>query len=158
MAKAGFRIMDSDIHVDEPHDLWDRYLEPRFKDRAPRFAAIDGSHMNGWQFEGKVFPAFFDRPERRRLGRIRREKARARHLETGRLEELTLFDPATGKARRGWAPPKDQATRIPGGTIPLGGDRVILTPPRDERPFAADPTPAEQQTRRAAAVSLLLGR
>jgi hypothetical protein len=75
-----------------------------------------------------------------------------------RLEELTLFDPATGKARRGWAPPKDQATRIPGGTIPLGGDRVILTPPRDERPFAADPTPAEQQTRRAAAVSLLLGR
>src|SRR5262249_2473919 len=58
MAKGGFKVMDSDIHVDEPHDLWDRYLEPRFRDRAPRFAAIDGSHMNGWQFEGKVFPAF----------------------------------------------------------------------------------------------------
>src|SRR5262249_10885870 len=78
MATGGFKVMDSDIHVDEPHDLWDRYLEPRFRDRAPRFAAIDGSHTNGWQFEGKVFPAFFDRPERRRLGRIRREKARAR--------------------------------------------------------------------------------
>jgi predicted TIM-barrel fold metal-dependent hydrolase len=87
MSKGGFKVMDSDIHVDEPHDLWDRYLEPRFKDRAPRFAAIDGSHMNGWQFEGKVFPAFFDRPERRRLGRIRREKARARHLETGRYKD-----------------------------------------------------------------------
>ncbi|HZO41385.1 MAG TPA: amidohydrolase family protein [Methylomirabilota bacterium] len=87
MAKGGFKVMDSDIHVDEPHDLWDRYLEPRFKDRAPRFAAIDGSHSNGWQFEGKVFPAFFDRPERRRLGRIRREKARARHLETGRYKD-----------------------------------------------------------------------
>src|SRR5207302_1110813 len=84
MAKGGFKVMDSDIHVDEPHDLWDRYLEPRFRDRAPRFAAIDGSHSNGWQFEGKVFPAFFDRPERRRLGRIRREKALARHLETRR--------------------------------------------------------------------------
>jgi len=87
MAKGGFKVMDSDIHVDEPHDLWDRYLEPRFKDRAPRFAAIDGSHTNGWQFEGKVFPAFFDRPERRRFGRIRREKALARHLETGRYKE-----------------------------------------------------------------------
>jgi uncharacterized protein len=80
-------VMDSDIHVDEPHDLWDRYLEPRFRDRAPRFAAIDGSHTNGWQFEGKVFPAFFDRPERRRFGRIRREKARARHLATGRYKD-----------------------------------------------------------------------
>jgi predicted TIM-barrel fold metal-dependent hydrolase len=87
MAKGGFKVMDSDIHVDEPHDLWDRYLEPRFKGRAPRFAAIDGSHTNGWQFEGKVFPAFFDRPERRRFGRIRREKALARHLETGRYKD-----------------------------------------------------------------------
>ena len=87
MAKGGFKVMDSDIHVDEPHDLWDRYLEPRFKDRAPRFAAIDGSHTNGWQFEGRVFPAFFDRPERRRFGRIRREKALARHLETGRYKD-----------------------------------------------------------------------
>jgi predicted TIM-barrel fold metal-dependent hydrolase len=87
MAKGGFKVMDSDIHVDEPHDLWDRYMEPRFKDRAPRFAAIDGSHTNGWQFEGKVFPAFFDRPERRRFGRIRREKALVRHLETGRYKD-----------------------------------------------------------------------
>ena len=87
MAKGGFKVMDSDIHVDEPHDLWDRYLEPRFRDRAPKFTAIDGSHTNGWQFEGKVFPAFFDRPERRRFGRIRREKARARHLATGRYKD-----------------------------------------------------------------------
>src|SRR5258705_9586531 len=87
MAKGQFKVMDSDIHVDEPHDLWLKYIEPRFKDRAPRFAPIDGSHTNGWQFEGKVFPAFFDRPERRRLGHIRREKARARHLATGRYKD-----------------------------------------------------------------------
>src|SRR5256886_14545616 len=87
MAKGAFKVMNSAIHVDEPPDLWDRYLEPRFKDRAPRFAAIDGSHSNGWQFEGKVFPAFFDRPERRRLGRIRREKARPRPLATGRYND-----------------------------------------------------------------------
>ena len=84
MTKDGFTVMDSDIHVLEPHDLWLRYIEPRFKDRAPRFAPIDGSNTDGWQFEGKVFPAFFDRPERRRLARIRREKARARHVASGR--------------------------------------------------------------------------
>src|SRR4030095_7285736 len=87
MAKGGFKVMDSDIHVDEPHDLWLRYMEPRFRDRAPRFSPIDGSHMNGWQFEVKVSPAFFDRPERRRLGLIRREKARGRHLAMGRYKD-----------------------------------------------------------------------
>jgi predicted TIM-barrel fold metal-dependent hydrolase len=89
MAKAGFRIMDSDIHVLEPHDLWVRYMEPAFRDRAPRFAPIEGSAYEGWQFDGKVFPAFFDRPDRLRLARVRKEKARVRHLATGRYRDPT---------------------------------------------------------------------
>ena len=35
MAKNGFKIMDSDMHVVEPADLWQRYIDPAFKDRAP---------------------------------------------------------------------------------------------------------------------------
>ena len=97
MAKAGFRIMDSDIHVLEPHDLWVRYMEPAFRDRAPRFAPIEGSAYEGWQFDGKVFPAFVDRPDRRRLARVRKDKARVRHLATGRYrdpaEDLPGGDP-----------------------------------------------------------------
>ena len=97
MAKGNLRVMDSDIHVVEPHDLWLKYIDPRFRDRAPRFEPIAGSEMEGWQFEGKVFPAFFDRPERRRLGAIRRQKARARHVATGRYrdakEDLKGNDP-----------------------------------------------------------------
>jgi predicted TIM-barrel fold metal-dependent hydrolase len=97
MAKGSLRVMDSDIHVVEPHDLWLKYIAPRFRDRAPRFEPIAGSEMEGWQFEGKVFPAFFDRPERRRLGAIRRQKARARHVATGRYrdakEDLKGNDP-----------------------------------------------------------------
>jgi predicted TIM-barrel fold metal-dependent hydrolase len=97
MARDGFKIVDSDIHVVEPHDLWERYMEPRFKDRAPRFASIEGSATEGWQFEGRVFPAYLDRPERRRLARIRREKARARHVASGRYrdpaEDLRGDDP-----------------------------------------------------------------
>ncbi len=97
MAKHGFKVMDSDIHVVEPRDLWLRYMEPRFKDRAPRFQTIDGSNIEGWQFEGKVFPAFLERPERRRLARVRREKARVRHVAIGRYrnpsEDLKGDDP-----------------------------------------------------------------
>ena len=96
MAKAGFKVMDSDIHVLEPHDLWVRYMEPAFRDRAPRFAPIEGSAYEGWQFDGKVFPAFFDRPDRRRLARVRKDKARVRHLATGRYrdpaEDLPCLD------------------------------------------------------------------
>ena len=83
--KQGFKVMDSDIHVQEPHDLWDRYIESRFKDRAPRFTDIpDGSSPGVWRFEGKVFPAYIDRPERQRLAKIRRRKAHRRHEELGR--------------------------------------------------------------------------
>ena len=35
MAKQGFRVADSDMHVLEPADLWLNYIEPRFKARAP---------------------------------------------------------------------------------------------------------------------------
>jgi predicted TIM-barrel fold metal-dependent hydrolase len=81
----GFKVMDSDIHVQEPHDLWARYIEPRFKERAPQFTDIpDGSSPGVWRFEGKVFPAYIDRPERQRLAKVRRRKAHDRHEELGR--------------------------------------------------------------------------
>ena len=35
MAKRGFRIMDSDMHIIEPPDLWQRYIAPEFRDGAP---------------------------------------------------------------------------------------------------------------------------
>ena len=36
MAKNGFRVFDSDMHVMEPPDLWERYIAPEFKSIAPR--------------------------------------------------------------------------------------------------------------------------
>jgi predicted TIM-barrel fold metal-dependent hydrolase len=35
MAKNGFRVLDSDMHVVEPVDLWPRYIDPAYRDRAP---------------------------------------------------------------------------------------------------------------------------
>jgi predicted TIM-barrel fold metal-dependent hydrolase len=35
MAKNGFKVMDSDLHVMEPPDLWQRYIDKAYADRAP---------------------------------------------------------------------------------------------------------------------------
>jgi len=36
MAKNGFKAMDSDMHVFEPADLWQRYIDRKYLDRAPK--------------------------------------------------------------------------------------------------------------------------
>ncbi len=35
MAKNGFQVVDSDMHVLEPWDLWPRYIDAEFKEQAP---------------------------------------------------------------------------------------------------------------------------
>ena len=36
MAKNGYRIFDSDMHIMEPPDLWEKYIDPEFKSMAPK--------------------------------------------------------------------------------------------------------------------------
>jgi predicted TIM-barrel fold metal-dependent hydrolase len=36
MAKNGFLVFDSDMHIMEPPDLWERYIAPEFRGLAPR--------------------------------------------------------------------------------------------------------------------------
>ena len=36
MAKNGFSIFDSDMHIMEPRDLWERYIDPQYLSMAPR--------------------------------------------------------------------------------------------------------------------------
>ena len=36
MAKNGFKMIDAEMHVMEPADLWQRYIDPEFRERAPR--------------------------------------------------------------------------------------------------------------------------
>ncbi|WP_255949508.1 amidohydrolase family protein [Streptomyces odontomachi] len=44
-APHGFRVIDADGHVMEPDSMWTEYIDPAFRDRAPRRAAQDGE---GW--------------------------------------------------------------------------------------------------------------
>lgn len=36
MAKNGFRVFDSDMHIMEPPDLWENYTDAAFRDQVPR--------------------------------------------------------------------------------------------------------------------------
>src|SRR5256885_16754175 len=40
--KDGLRFVDCDMHIMEPVDLFDRYLDPRFKDRVTTTVGGDG--------------------------------------------------------------------------------------------------------------------
>lgn len=42
MAKFGLKWMDSDMHLCEPVDLWDDYIDPQFKEWLPRWSGEVG--------------------------------------------------------------------------------------------------------------------
>ncbi|PZC47949.1 MAG: putative metal-dependent hydrolase, TIM-barrel fold [Chloroflexi bacterium] len=46
VAKNGFKVIDSDMHIIEPVDLWERYIDPAFKDRAPMGTARSAGDLN----------------------------------------------------------------------------------------------------------------
>ena len=51
MAKKGFKVFDSDMHIMEPPDLWERYIDPEFRDQAPR-----GRTSDNVRDLGTIFP------------------------------------------------------------------------------------------------------
>ena len=55
MTQLGFRVMDSDMHVCEPPDLWPDYIEPAYLDRAP-IGLPRGPRDFGLMVEGRTIP------------------------------------------------------------------------------------------------------
>ncbi len=99
MAKQGFRVMDSDLHVVEPSTLWEEYLDPRFRGRLTRVSTSDGQMRA--QVDGKVLPPYADRPERQRAWSLR------------------MRGPAWERLRRG-TPPKEVLEAMDTEGIDLG--------------------------------------
>lgn len=63
MAKNGYRVLDSDLHLMEPPDLYERYLEPAYRHRAPRATYKRPGHYAGWVLEGQLIPPWIRNPE-----------------------------------------------------------------------------------------------
>src|SRR5688572_29530571 len=45
MSKNSIRVIDVDGHVREADDLWERYLEPPFRTRAPRIERVPNGQL-----------------------------------------------------------------------------------------------------------------
>ena len=83
MAKHGFKMIDAEMHVMEPVDLWERYIDPEFKARAPRRLSerrwdirtvVEGEVMAS--MPGGDWPAFSDAEEKALADRYAEEIAR----------------------------------------------------------------------------------
>ena len=48
-----YNVVDADGHILEPLDLWDRYMDPEFQERRPRFV-IDENGKERLSVEGKL--------------------------------------------------------------------------------------------------------
>jgi hypothetical protein len=55
MTKDGLKVMDADMHIVEPVDLWERYIDLAFKDRAPRGLSRHPRDL-GVQVGESIFP------------------------------------------------------------------------------------------------------
>lgn len=85
MSKSGYKIIDSDMHIMEPPDLWQRYIDPGFKSMAPT-----GVTSENVRDLGLVFP---DEPNGRRGGAPHYGKNYERNQELYR-----------DHSQRGWGP------------------------------------------------------
>jgi uncharacterized protein len=52
--RNGFKIVDTDAHMMEPEDMWERYIEDRYKSEAPRMQALaPGGFVRKTMVEGE---------------------------------------------------------------------------------------------------------
>ena len=59
MAKKGFKVMDSDMHIIEPADLWERYIDAEFKGRVvglTRYERDLGVALDGENLSSSMVP------------------------------------------------------------------------------------------------------
>ncbi len=55
MAKNGFKVIDSDLHIMEPVDLWERYIDGPFQAAAPRGTAASASDLSLLHPDGRMW-------------------------------------------------------------------------------------------------------
>ena len=62
--KHGFRIFDSDIHVIEPGDLFENYLQEPFRSNIPTVKRSELTGFDTWVIDGdRIFPPWIEWPE-----------------------------------------------------------------------------------------------
>ena len=107
MAREGYLIIDSDLHMNEPDDLWARYLDEPHRANPPRFfggqqkqltpSAEDKGNadtIRGMEVQGLAIPAFRKSDGFAASSRELRRRSRARHPHF-KIARAQGFDPAS---------------------------------------------------------------
>lgn len=92
MARDGYLIIDSDLHMNEPDDLWVRYLDEPYRANPPTFFAAqqqplksssddkgNADVIRGMEVQGLAIPAFAKAQGAAAQSRELRRRSRARH-------------------------------------------------------------------------------
>src|SRR5215472_5368195 len=107
MARQGYLIMDSDLHMMEPDNLWARYLDEHYRANAPRFfgalqqtlsqSSEDRSNadlIEGMEVQGLAIPAHGKSPGAATSRRELRRRSRASHPHFN-IAQARGFDPVS---------------------------------------------------------------
>ena len=89
MAKNGFKVLDSDIHIMEPADLWENYLDPPYKGRVKGlYEFVEDMRL---EIDGKILPTVLATEERRATKEMARtEEVYRRFAQGGWTSKLQL--------------------------------------------------------------------
>lgn len=123
MAKNGFKILDSDMHIMEPPDLWERYIDEQFRARAPR--GVVSSNVRDLRM---IYP---DGREWSRTTTRQNDSARGQNFERNQ----TLY---RSDAERGWTAEVQLEAMDTEGI-----DVAVLYPTRGLRALVVDDMDAE---------------
>lgn len=105
MPAAERRIIDADGHVMEPVGMWERYIDPAFRDRAPRIVRAPGGGPSMFASGGRLMPRLECVPEAMRASftaRVREylveyqaadysAEAQLRAMDAGDIEVAFLY-------------------------------------------------------------------
>ena len=80
MAKNGFSVMDSDMHIVEPNDLFEKYLDAPYKHEAPKITRVRGQRVGVFLFQGHAFPTVDVEHPVRNVGMASRADAASRPM------------------------------------------------------------------------------
>ena len=61
--KDGLKVMDSDLHVIELGDVYEKHLDPRYRDKMPKYLGWGPTNFPHWEVQGRIIPPWARLPE-----------------------------------------------------------------------------------------------
>jgi hypothetical protein len=116
-----YRVVDADGHVIEPADLWEKYIDPEFRDQAPRCFGAMSVDVLGHRMPDVPAgrrPARASPPGARRIrASPSRPEARLRRAARSEAMDVEGIDMAVLYPSRGCSPPRPTASARLAGAI-----------------------------------------